>query len=78
MIADLCALEMRTLATAKMDSKGMKRIEIDVRHNAAPPLHEAAEMGSGSNVSNGAARCVSVTFEVIGKRVDVWSTDSIA
>jgi type IV secretory pathway TrbL component len=74
--ADLCSLEMRALATAKMASKGMKRVEIDVGQNVASPLHEAAEMGGGSNVSNGAARGVSVAFEVIRKRVNVWSTDS--
>jgi hypothetical protein len=53
--ADLCPLEMRALATAKMAGKGMKRVAIDLRQNAASPLHEAAEMGGGSNVSNGAA-----------------------
>jgi len=75
-IADLCSLEMRASATAKMATKGMKRVEIDVRQSAASPLNEAAEMGSGSKVSNGAGRGVSVAFEVIRKRVDVRSTDS--
>jgi hypothetical protein len=75
-IADLCSLEMRAMATPKMAIKGMKRVEIDVRQNAASPLHEAAEMGGGSKVSNGAARGVSVAFEVICERIDVWSTDS--
>jgi hypothetical protein len=75
-IADLCSLEMRALATAKMARKGMEGVEIDVRQNAASPLHEAAKMCGGSNVSNGAARGVSVAFEVICERVDVWSTDS--
>jgi hypothetical protein len=76
MIANLCSLEMRASATAKMAIKGMQHVEIDVCQNAAPPLNEAAEMGGGSNVSNGAGRSVSVTFEVICERVDVWSTDS--
>ena len=40
------------------------------------PLNEVAEVGSGSNVSNSAARGVSVAFEVIREGVDVWSTDS--
>ena len=52
--------------------------EIDVVQNAASPLNEAAEMSGSSNVSNGAGRCVSVSFEIIGERVDVWSTDSTA
>jgi len=76
MIANLCSLEMRASATAKMAIKDMQHVEIDVCQNAAPPLNEAAEMGGGSNVSNGAGRGVSVTFEVICERVDVWSTDS--
>ena len=75
-MADSCSLEMRASATVKMASKGMKRVEIDVRQNPASPLHEAAEMGGGSNVSNGAARGVSVAFEVMRERVNVWSTDS--
>jgi len=75
-IADLCSLEMRALTTPKMASKGMERVEIDVRQNAASLPHEAAKMRGGSNVSNGATRGVSVAFEVICKRVDVWSTDS--
>jgi hypothetical protein len=54
----------------------MKRVEIDVCQKAASALNEAAEMGGGANVSNGAGRGVSVPFEVIRERVDVWSTDS--
>jgi len=75
-IGDLCSLEMGAVATAKMTSKGIKRLEIDVRQNAASSLHEAAEMSGSSNISNGAARGVSIAFEVIGEGVDVWSTDS--
>ena len=75
-IADLCSLEMRASATAKMANKSMKRVEIDLCQNAASPLNEAAEMGGGSNVSNGAGRGVSVAFEVICERVYVGSTDS--
>jgi hypothetical protein len=67
---------MRASATAKMATKDMKHVEIDVRQSAASPLNEAAEMGSGSKVSNGAGRGISVAFEVIRKRVDVCSTDS--
>src|ERR1700693_2499248 len=77
-IADFSALEMRASATAKMTAKGIKQIEIDVLQDTAFPLHEAAEMGGGSNVSNGACRGVSLPFEVICERVDVWSTDSTA
>ena len=77
-IANLSSLEMRTSATAKMLTKGIKRVQIDVRQNIAFPLNEAAEMGGGSNVSNGAGRSVSVAFEVICERIDVWSTDSTA
>jgi hypothetical protein len=77
-VADLSALEMRASATPKMAAKGIKHIEIDVLQNTAFPLNEAAEMGGGSNVSNGACRGVSLAFEVIGERVDVWSTDSTA
>jgi hypothetical protein len=76
--ADLCSLEMRALATAQMVSKGMEYVEIDVCHNAASPLHKAAEMGGGSNVSNGAARGVSVAFQVICEPVDVWTSDPAA
>jgi hypothetical protein len=77
-IADPSALEMRASATAKMATKGIKQIEIDVLQSTAFPLHEAAEMGGGSNVPNGAGWRVSLAFEVIRKRVDVWSTDSTA
>ena len=75
---DLCSLEVRAPATAKMANKSMKRVEIDLCQNAASPLNEAAEMGGGSNVSNGAGRGISIAFEVICERVDVWSTDSTA
>src|ERR1700736_2608075 len=61
-----------------MAAKGIKYVEIDVAQNTAFPLNEAAEMGGGSNVSNGAGRRVSVAFEVICERIDVWSTDSNA
>jgi len=77
-IADLCSVEMRASTTAKMTIKRTDRVGIDVRQNAAFPLNEAAEMSGSSNVSNGAGRGVSVAFEVIGKRIDVWSTDSTA
>jgi hypothetical protein len=75
-IADLCSFEMRASAMAKMAAKGMKRLEIDFRQKAASELNEAAKMGGGANVSNGAGRGVAVPFEVICERVDVWSTDS--
>jgi hypothetical protein len=77
-IADPSALEMRASATPKMSSKGFKQFEIDVFQNTAFPLNEATEMGGSSNVSNCACRGVSLTFEVIRKRIDVWSTDSTA
>ena len=66
-IADLCSLEMRASATAKMTIKRTDRVGIDVGQDAAFPLNEAAEMSGSSNVSNGAGRGVSVSFEVIGK-----------
>jgi hypothetical protein len=77
-IADLCSFEMRASATAKMTIKRIDRGGIDVRQDAALPLNEAAEMGGSSNVSDSAGRGVSVSFEVICERIDVWSTDSIA
>jgi len=73
---DLCSLEVRTPATAKMAYKSMKRAAVDVCQNAASPLNEAAEMGSGSKVSNRTGPGVSVALEVICERVYVWSTDS--
>ena len=60
----------------QMAGKSMEYVEIDVRQNAASPLHKAAEMRGGSNVSDGATRGVSVAFEIMRERVDVWSTDS--
>jgi len=77
-VANLSALEMRASATPKMAAKGIKHVEIDVLHSTAFALNEAAELGSGSNVSNGAGRGISIAFEVICERVDVWSTDSTA
>jgi len=77
-IADLSALEMRASATAKVAAKAIKDVEIDVLQNAASPLDEAAEVGGGSNVPNGAGWRVSVAFEVICKRINVWSADSAA
>ena len=77
-IANFCALEMRASATAKVAAKGIKYVEIDVAQNTAFVLNETAEMRGGSNVSNGAGRRVSVAFEVICERIDVWSTDSAA
>ena len=77
-VADLSALEMRTSATPKMSGKGIKQFEVDVFQDTAFPLNEATEMSGSSNISNCACRGVSLTFEVICKRVDVWSTDSTA
>jgi len=48
------------------------------RSGPAFPLNKAAEVSGGSNVSNRAGRGVSVAFELIGERIDVWSTDSTA
>jgi len=70
-IADLSALKMRASATAKMTAKGIKQVEIDVLQGTAFSLHEAAEMGGGADVTNGACRCVSVAFEVFCERVDI-------
>jgi hypothetical protein len=77
-ITNLSTLEMGTSATAKMLAEGSKYVEIDVLQNAVLPLNETAEMGGRSNVSNRTCRGISLTFEVICKSVDVWSTDSIA
>jgi hypothetical protein len=77
-IADPSALEMRASATPKMAAKGIKHVEIDVFQDTAFPLNEAAEMGGSSKVANGACRGVSLAFEVICERIDVWSTDSTA
>src|ERR1700680_4467660 len=77
-ITNPSSLEMGTSAAAKMLTEGIERVEIDVRQNAAFKLHETAEMGGRSNVSNGAGRGVSLAFEVICKPVNVWSTDSTA
>ena len=77
-IANLSSLEMGTSAAAKMLTEGIELVEIDVRQNATFPLNETAEMGSRSNISNGACRSKSLAFEVICKPVDVWSTDSTA
>ena len=77
-IANFSALEMRASATAKVAAKGTNYVEIDVAQNIALPLNEAAEMGGRSNVSNRAGWRVSVAFEVICERIDVWSTDSAA
>jgi hypothetical protein len=75
-IADFSSPKMRASTTAEMGTKGMKRVEIDVRQNTASPLQEATEMDGGSNVSNSAGRGVSAAFEVICEGVDVGSTDS--
>jgi hypothetical protein len=77
-VANLSALEMRASATPKMAAKGIKHIEIDILQNTAFTLNEAAEMGGPSKVSNGACLGVSLAFEGIGERVDMWSTDSTA
>jgi hypothetical protein len=77
-IANFSALEMRASATARMTAKGIKYVEIDGAQNTAFPLNEAAEIAAGSNLSNGAGWRVSVAFEVICERVDVWSTDYTA
>jgi hypothetical protein len=75
-ITDLSSLEMRASTSAKMATEGIKRVAIDVRQNTASSLNEAAEMGGGSNVSNGAGGRVSIAFQVICERVDVWPGDS--
>ena len=77
-VANLSAPETGASATAKMAAKGIKHIEIDVLQNAAFPPNEAAEMGGGSNVSDRAGWRVSVAFEVICERIDMWSTNSTA
>jgi hypothetical protein len=77
-IANLSTLEMRTSATAKMLAKGAEYLLVDVAQDAAFPYNKAAEMGGGSNVSNRASWRVSIAFELICERIDVWSTDSNA
>jgi hypothetical protein len=77
-IANLSSFEMGTSAAAKMLTEESKRVEIDVRQNAAFPLNEAAEMRRRSYVSNSTCWGISLAFEAICKAVDVWSTDSAA
>jgi hypothetical protein len=77
-IANLSAPENRASATPKMAAKGFQHLEIDVLQNTAFPLNEAAEMGGSPKVANGACRGVSLAFEVVCERIDVWSTDSTA
>jgi hypothetical protein len=77
-IANLSSFEMGTSAATKMLTEGSKRVQIDVRQNAAFPLNEAAEVGRRSYVSNSTCWGISLAFEAICKAVDVWSTDSAA
>jgi hypothetical protein len=77
-IVDLSASEVRAAASPQMAVERIKYVEIDVREDAASSLNEAAEMCGGSNIANGAGRSVSVAIEIVGKRVDVRSTDSSA
>ena len=77
-IANFSTLKIRASATSKMVTKGIKYVQIDVVQNIAFPLNEAAEMGGGSNVSDRAGWRVSVAFEIICERIDMWSTNSTA
>jgi hypothetical protein len=77
-ITDLSSLKMRTAATPKVASKRFKRCNVDVREDTTLPLDKAAEMGRGPDVSDSARGSVSITFQVVRKRVDVWSADSAA
>jgi hypothetical protein len=77
-IANLSTPEMRAAAPPQMAAKRIKYVEIDVRQNAASSMNEAAEMCGGSNITNGTGRSISVTIEIVAKRVDVRSTDSSA
>jgi hypothetical protein len=61
-----------------MAAKRVEYAEIDVRQNAAFSPDEAAEMCGGSNIANSTGRSVSVGIEIVGKRVDVRSTDPSA
>jgi hypothetical protein len=77
-IVDLSASEVRAAASAQMADERIKYVEVDVRENAASSLNEAAEMCGCSNIANGTGRSVSVAIEIVGKRVDVRSTNSSA
>jgi hypothetical protein len=77
-IANLSAFEMRAPALPKMAVKGIEHLGIDVLQNTSFSLNEATEVGRGSNVSNGTGRRVSVAFEIVRERVNVWSNDSAA
>ena len=75
-IVNLSALEMRAAAAPKMTNKAIEGMGIDALQSAAPSLNETTEMGSGTNVSNGAGWSVSVALEAICEYVDVRSADS--
>jgi hypothetical protein len=77
-IANLSAFEVRAPALPKMAVKRIEPIGIDVFQNTSFLVNEAAKVGGGSNVANGACRRVSVAFELVRERVNVWSDDSAA
>jgi hypothetical protein len=77
-ITDLSSLEMRAPATPKVAIKRFKRRNVDVREDTTLPLDKAAEMGRCPDVSDSARGSVSIAFQVVRKRVDVWSADSAA
>jgi hypothetical protein len=77
-IANLSPFEVRAPASPKMAVKRIERVGIDVFRNTSFLVNEAAKVGGGSNVSNGAGWCVSVAFEFVRERVNVWSSDSAA
>jgi hypothetical protein len=77
-IANLSPFEVRAPASPKMAVKRIERVGIDVFQNTSFLVNEAAKVGGGSNVSNSGSRRVSVAFELVRERVNVWSNDSAA
>src|SRR5689334_25253291 len=77
-IANFAALEVRASATAKVAVKSLKEVGIDVAQRTALALKEAAKVGGGSQITNGAGRGVAVALELLCEGIEVGSTDSSA
>jgi len=71
MVANLPALEMRTSATPKMATEGIKSVLVYIRENTSLSLNEAAKMRCGSNISNCTGLGVLIALQDTGKPVDI-------
>jgi len=66
------------MTTWQMTAESIQRTSVDVSQGATIALQELPEMGCSTQIPYRGAMRIAISFEGVGKTIDVWSTETRA